>query len=86
MRKGTSSKSFPCPVWVPVWFHVSTEIAISAIGDAIRLRAALNIDPGVRAFRDAATAFGLGYEVTNVPVIAPAYSGSGTLDYATAIG
>lgn len=64
----------------------SPPFAISAIGDANRLRAALNLDPGVRAFRDAATAFGLGYEVTNVSVLAPAYSGSGTLDYATASG
>ena len=64
----------------------SPPFAISAIGDTSLLRAALNADPGVRAFRDAATAFGLGYTVSNVTVTAPAYSGSGTLDYATAIG
>lgn len=58
---------------------------ISAIGDPARLRAALDADPGVAAFRQAAQAFGLGYEVEErTDIVAPAFDQSVTLSYATA--
>lgn len=58
---------------------------ITAIGDAPRLLAALEADPGVRAFRSAVDSFGLGYSVTTESdLTAPAFTGSVALDYATA--
>ena len=42
----------------------SPPFEIAAIGNPARMRAALDADPGVRAFRDAVAAFGLGYAVT----------------------
>jgi len=64
----------------------SPPFRIQAIGSPTRMRSALDADPGVRAFRDAATAFKLGYSVQNQDdVVAPAYSGSVTLDHATAV-
>lgn len=63
----------------------SPPFVISAIGDRNRLRAALNADRGVAAFRAAVSAFGLGYEVADdSDIVAPAYVGSGSLEYATA--
>ena len=65
----------------------SPPFEISAIGGSTRMRAALDADPGVRAFRDAVTAFGLGYSVdTRDDIIAPGYIGPMTLDHATPVG
>jgi uncharacterized protein YlxW (UPF0749 family) len=61
----------------------SPPFRIEAIGDQDAMRAALAADPGVRAFRDAATAFGLGYrEETRPDILAPAHTGTESLDYA----
>jgi uncharacterized protein YlxW (UPF0749 family) len=61
----------------------SPPFKIEAIGDQNRMRAALAADPGVRAFRDAATAFGLGYrEDDRADIVAPAHTGSDSLQYA----
>jgi uncharacterized protein YlxW (UPF0749 family) len=61
----------------------SPPFRIEAIGDQARMRATLAADPGVRAFQDAATAFGLGYRVdTRADIVAPAHTGSESLDYA----
>ncbi|MDT5028529.1 MAG: hypothetical protein QOE61_4955 [Micromonosporaceae bacterium] len=63
----------------------SPPFEIKAIGDPSRLRAALDADPGVRAFRDAATLYGLGYTMQQQSdILAPAHIGSGTLEYARA--
>lgn len=63
----------------------SPPFEIEAIGDPERMRAALDADQGVRAFRGAARAFGLGYAVqTRDDILAAAHVGSGTLDHATA--
>jgi uncharacterized protein YlxW (UPF0749 family) len=65
----------------------SPPFEIKAIGDPDRMRAALDTDAGVRAFRDAAEVFGLGYAVVQQSdIVAPAYSGSVTLDHAVALG
>ncbi len=64
----------------------SPPFVIKAIGNPDRLLAALDGDPGVRAFRDAVEAFGLGYRAeAEADILAPAHVGSGTLDYADAI-
>jgi uncharacterized protein YlxW (UPF0749 family) len=61
----------------------SPPFRIEAIGNQDQMRAALAADPGVRAFRDAATAFGLGYRVdARADIVAPAHTGSDSLDYA----
>jgi uncharacterized protein YlxW (UPF0749 family) len=58
---------------------------IAAIGNAETMRAALGADPGVRAFQDAAAAYGLGYTIeSRSDIVAPAFSGPVTLDYAQA--
>jgi uncharacterized protein YlxW (UPF0749 family) len=63
----------------------SPPFEIKAIGDPNRLRAALDADPGVRAFRDAAALYGLGYTLQQQSdILAPAHIGSGTLEYARA--
>jgi uncharacterized protein YlxW (UPF0749 family) len=65
----------------------SPPFEIKAIGDPDRMRAALEVNPGVRAFRDAAEVFGLGYSVAqHSDIVAPAYAGSVTLEHATALG
>jgi len=65
----------------------SPPFEIKAIGDPDRMRAALDADAGVGAFRDAAEVFGLGYTVAqHIDVVAPAYAGSVTLDHAVALG
>src|SRR6185437_9262702 len=52
----------------------SPPFAIAAIGDPARMSSALGSDPGVRAFRDAAGAFGLGYDVqVHADLVAPAH-------------
>jgi len=58
----------------------SPPFAVTAIGDPALLQHALDAAEGVRAFRDAATDFGLGYEVkVEADVTVPAYEGSITL-------
>jgi uncharacterized protein YlxW (UPF0749 family) len=65
----------------------SPPFEIKAIGDPDRLRSALDADSGVRAFRDAADVFGLGYTVVQPgDIVAPAYAGSVTLEHAVALG
>jgi uncharacterized protein YlxW (UPF0749 family) len=55
----------------------SPPFEVTAIGDPTQLRRALETSDGVRAFRAAATDFGLGYEVTvEGDVAVPAYEGS----------
>ena len=64
----------------------SPPFRIAAIGDADRMRAQLDTDPGVRAFQDAAAAFGLGYTVEpSSDIAAPAFTGPVTLEYAQAV-
>ena len=64
----------------------SPPFEIRAIGDAGRMLVTLDADPGVRAFRDSAKAYGLGYVVQDqVDIVAPAYAGAVTLDHATAV-
>jgi uncharacterized protein YlxW (UPF0749 family) len=61
----------------------SPPFEVTAIGDPDRLRAALDASAGVAAFRDAAAAFGLAYQVTTRPeVTLPAYDGSTDLQFA----
>jgi uncharacterized protein YlxW (UPF0749 family) len=58
----------------------SPPFEITAIGDPGRLQRALDASEGVRLFRDAATAFGLGYQVrVEGEITVPAYSGSTAL-------
>jgi uncharacterized protein YlxW (UPF0749 family) len=65
----------------------SPPFEINAIGSANRMRMALDADPGVRAFRDAANAFNLRYVAdSREDIIAPGYIGPVTLDHATAVG
>ncbi len=55
----------------------SPPFAVTAIGDPALLQHALDASDGVRAFRGAATDFGLGYEVkVEGDVTVPAYQGS----------
>jgi uncharacterized protein YlxW (UPF0749 family) len=55
----------------------SPPFAVTAIGDPALLQHALDASGGVRAFRDAAVDFGLGYEVkVEGDVTVPAYDGS----------
>jgi uncharacterized protein YlxW (UPF0749 family) len=63
----------------------SPPFVINAIGDRDRMQSALDADGGVRAFRQAASMFGLAYRVgRQADIVAPAFVGSGTLDYAAA--
>jgi uncharacterized protein YlxW (UPF0749 family) len=58
----------------------SPPFVVTAIGDPLRLQRALDAAEGVRAFRAAATDFGLGYELkVEGDVTVPAYEGSVTL-------
>jgi uncharacterized protein YlxW (UPF0749 family) len=63
----------------------SPPFVITAIGDPNSLRSALDGSDGVRLFREAATAYGLGYQVkVEGDVTIPAYDGSTSLQYARA--
>jgi uncharacterized protein YlxW (UPF0749 family) len=63
----------------------SPPFVITAIGDPVRMRAALDQSPGVRAFQEAAADFGLEYTVKpEGDVTLPAYDGSTSLQYAEA--
>jgi uncharacterized protein YlxW (UPF0749 family) len=58
----------------------SPPYVITAIGDPDELRAALAQSPGVQLFREAADAYGLGYEETEEEdVTVPAYDGTTSL-------
>jgi uncharacterized protein YlxW (UPF0749 family) len=58
----------------------SPPYVVTAIGDPDELRAALTQSPGVQLFREAADAYGLGYEETvEEEVTVPAYDGTSTL-------
>jgi uncharacterized protein YlxW (UPF0749 family) len=64
----------------------SPPFRITAIGDSARLRAALEIEPGVRLYRQAVAYFGLGYEVRDErEVTLPGYDGPLRLSYAEAV-
>jgi uncharacterized protein YlxW (UPF0749 family) len=61
----------------------SPPFKITAIGDPARMRTSLAVSPGVQLFRDAAAAYGLGYqEVVEGNVKVPAYDGGAALRYA----
>jgi uncharacterized protein YlxW (UPF0749 family) len=61
----------------------SPPFIITAIGDPASMRRALDESQGVSLFREAATAWGLGYQVrTEGDVTLPAYDGSTSLQYA----
>jgi uncharacterized protein YlxW (UPF0749 family) len=62
----------------------SPPFTIRAIGDPGAMRAALDLSEGVQLFRDAADAYGLGYQVkTEDDIAMPAFGGSTDLQYAT---
>jgi uncharacterized protein YlxW (UPF0749 family) len=61
----------------------SPPFKITAIGDSVELRRALDASDGVRLFRDAVDHFGLGYrETVEGSVTVPAYDGSSALSEA----
>ncbi|MEN3304292.1 MAG: hypothetical protein V7603_494 [Micromonosporaceae bacterium] len=61
----------------------SPPFVITAIGDRTAMHAALDASDGVRAFRQAATDFGLGYQVEDqADVRVPGYDGSTALQHA----
>lgn len=63
----------------------SPPFVVTAIGDPVRMRAALDQSPGVRAFQEAAADFGLEYTVKpEGDVTLPGYDGSTSLQYAEA--
>jgi uncharacterized protein YlxW (UPF0749 family) len=65
----------------------SPPFVVTAIGDQARMHAALDTSDGVRAFRQAASDFGLGYQVEDrADVTVPAYDGSTALQYAHPAG
>lgn len=64
----------------------SPPFRITAIGDPERMRAALDRQPGVQAYREAVDFFGLGYDVKDEQdVRLPGYSGPLRLNYAEAV-
>lgn len=64
----------------------SPPFRITALGDPARLRARLEIEPGVRLYRQAVAYFGLGYEVKDErEVTLPGYDGPLRLSYAEAV-
>ncbi|HZB49366.1 MAG TPA: DUF881 domain-containing protein [Mycobacteriales bacterium] len=64
----------------------SPPFRITAIGDPDRLRGRLEIEPGVRLYRQAVGYFGLGYEVKDErEVTLPGYDGPLRLSYAEAV-
>jgi uncharacterized protein YlxW (UPF0749 family) len=64
----------------------SPPFRVTAIGDPTRLRASLDIEPGVRLYRQAVAYFGLGYEVKDErEVTLPGYDGPVRLSYAEAV-
>ena len=64
----------------------SPPFQITAVGNATRLRAALDRQPGVKLYRQAVDYFGLGYEVQDErEVTLPGYDGPLRLGYAQAV-
>lgn len=64
----------------------SPPFQITAVGDPARLRARLEVEPGVRLYRQAVAYFGLGYEVKDErEVTLPGYDGPLRLSYAQAV-
>ncbi|HEV7657000.1 MAG TPA: DUF881 domain-containing protein [Mycobacteriales bacterium] len=64
----------------------SPPFQVTAVGDPTRLRAALDIEPGVRLYREAVDYFGLGYEVKDErEVTLSGYDGPVRLGYAEAV-
>ncbi|MCW2938016.1 MAG: hypothetical protein JWN00_1001 [Actinomycetia bacterium] len=56
---------------------------ITAVGDAVRLRAALDASPDLIDYKDAVAQYGLGYAVKTLDrVTLPAYTGNVTLNFA----
>jgi uncharacterized protein YlxW (UPF0749 family) len=65
----------------------SPPFEITAIGDPDQLRAALDASSGVHLYREAVSAFGLGYTVTSrTDVTLPGYGGSTDLQFARVTG
>jgi uncharacterized protein YlxW (UPF0749 family) len=65
----------------------SPPFVVTAIGDPVAMRSALDASPGVLAFRQAASDFGLGYKVEDqADVTVPDYQGSTALQYAHPVG
>jgi uncharacterized protein YlxW (UPF0749 family) len=65
----------------------SPPFVITGIGDPAAMRAALEHSVGVRLFREAVTAYGLGYaETVEEDVTVPAYDGVGALAFAETPG
>jgi uncharacterized protein YlxW (UPF0749 family) len=65
----------------------SPPFVVTAIGNQAAMHAALDASDGVRAFRQAASDFGLGYQVAEqADVKVPGYDGSTALQYAHAGG
>jgi uncharacterized protein YlxW (UPF0749 family) len=63
----------------------SPPFVITAIGDSVVMRDALDSSRGVRLFRQAAVDFGLGYQITDEgDATVPAYDGANALQYAQA--
>jgi uncharacterized protein YlxW (UPF0749 family) len=64
----------------------SPPFVIRAIGNTARMHSTLDADPGVRAFRDSANAYDLGFVVEDQEdIVAPAYLGPASLDHATVV-
>jgi uncharacterized protein YlxW (UPF0749 family) len=64
----------------------SPPFRITAVGDPDRLRGRLDVEPGVRLYRQAVGYFGLGYEVKDErEVTLPGYDGPLRLSYAQAV-
>ena len=64
----------------------SPPFRVTAVGDPARLRASLDVEPGVRLYRQAVAYFGLGYEAKDErEVTLPGYDGPVRLSYAEAV-
>src|SRR5215217_1763103 len=64
----------------------SPPFRVTAVGAPERLRASLDVEPGVRLYRQAVAYFGLGYEVKDErEVTLPGYDGPVRLSYAEAV-
>jgi uncharacterized protein YlxW (UPF0749 family) len=65
----------------------SPPFQVTAIGDPVRMRLALDAQPGVQLYKQAVGYFGLGYEVKDQrEVTLPGYVGPLRLSYAEAVG
>lgn len=65
----------------------SPPFRITAVGDPIRLRTALNVSPDIKNYKDYVAAYGLGYDVKTLDhVTLPAYTGNVTMQHAVVPG